>query len=682
MIQGVVDMTILARRHTAGIPVQAHAGSARRCRQRVAVGSAPHLATLGALCGLVAYSIAFLSGPQSWRKVLFARGVRAQHGVPGVSVYRRCVARRAFAPASPPYLSARLQRLELNETELVGAGCDLVDVRIFTPDGDPQEVTFMLDTGLTTNLIAPELLERLRLPWSSQTVQGAALGGEAGNLPSTFLPGLEVLGDLPEEGTRYAGVWEGDGWRARCELDWDGWVASSSVAGGKVVGGAVEYTVLPSMNMSEAQAEQLVGRRGIETVEGVIDEGGSHFRGRGVSAEPKGFLKVCDRYEFRRDGDDLVDPVSGLRLRRIRARPALTLRGPLHAAAVPFLQSRLAKAQGIELGGMLGQFPLHRDYAVEILPARQQLHLHPAANAAGVAQAAGLMRLPGEYFASGLFGVALTHAPLLSQRGQESIETVPAIVDSGSANTILNWPAAEKLLGLKRGDRIVKDAPIIRTVGVGGGKVDMPLLTVSIGLLSGGNFAGEADRVLRPRPVRVAVGDAGIFEDLVGREEKGSWPFGLGPKALRPAALIGQDILSQQHYILAASEPALYMAPPAGFESGKLEFIGIGDCLDAAGRRLRGLQKLATTLDEAAFECLRLPAGNCQGVAVTPRGRFQGLAYIFVESDRNTEPLIASGWRRYAAPQGQELAPLGAVVEGTTGEREADDAQCFAWRKE
>jgi len=96
---------------------------------------------------------------------------------------------------------------------------------------------------------------------------------------------------------------------------------------------------------------------------------------------------------------------------------------------------------------------------------------------------------------------------------------------------------------------------------------------------------------------------------------------------------------------------------------------------------LQGLQKLSCTLDEAAAECYALPRGKCKGVAVTPKGRFQGLAYIFVEESESAleEDLQSRGWSRYKAPEGQELAPAGAEVTGTTGEREADDAQCFAW---
>merc|ERR1719401_617914 len=130
----------------------------------------------------------------------------------------------------------------------------------------------------------------------------------------------------------------------------------------------------------------------------------------------------------------------------------------------------------------------------------------------------------------------------------------------------------------------------------------MPLLTLSVGLVTSDDGSG-APGLLRPRPVRVAIGDADIFEELIGREESGSWPLGLGPKRLKPAALIGQDILSQRRYLLSASEPALYMTPDVPRHAGHLDLLGEGDCLDDRGRRLRGLQKLACTPDEAAEEC-------------------------------------------------------------------------------
>ena len=51
------------------------------------------------------------------------------------------------------------------------------------------------------------------------------LGGNMMNLRSTLLPGLEILGDGDE--MRYAGLWEGGGWRAWCTVDWDAWSSGS-----------------------------------------------------------------------------------------------------------------------------------------------------------------------------------------------------------------------------------------------------------------------------------------------------------------------------------------------------------------------------------------------------------------------------------------------------------------------
>jgi len=599
------------------------------------------------------------------------------------------VAAAAGVPAA--VWEAKLRRLELDGVDgAVGSGYDLVDCKLLTIDREPEVATFMLDSGLTTNLLSPGLRERLGLAVASQPVDAAGLGGAALGGQSTLLPGLLVLGDAPsdEAATRFEGVWEGDGWRALCAFDWDAWVASAS-ADGRVNDGRIEWTVLPTPNMTMAQIEGLVGRRGFELVAGDLSQDKARFTGGGVSVEPKGSpLAPQERYEFRLDGEDIVEPIEGIRLSRAAARPSLSLRTPIMAASLPFVQADIAKEQGIEIEGMLGQLPLHRDVALEVDHSAGKLRAYRPGDAASVAGAAGLVKLPALDLASGLVGVRLAHAPLLDagDAGGADVagksEAVDAIVDTGSANTILNWPAAEKLLGLREGDRVVKDAPLLRAIGIGGGQVDLPLLTLSMSLVA----ADASNPQLRPRPVQVAIGDAPIFEEIFGREEKGMLPFGLGPRALKPAALVGQDMLSQLHYMLVSAEPAVYAAPELARASdwtsgGHLDFVGIGDCVDEAGRRLQGMQKLACTLDDAAQECLRLPPGRCKGVAVTPRGRFQGLAYVFVqEGDEAEAALEGRGWRRYSAPEGEELAPAAADVVSTTGEREADDAQCFKWR--
>lgn len=582
-----------------------------------------------------------------------------------------------------PLLSLPLRRVELRSAAgFIGAGYDAVDVRIATTTGEPVDATFMLDSGLTTNLLTPELYNQLDLPASDTQIRGAALGGATVGLLSTFIPGLEILGESPDERFQYAGVWEGDGWRAWCSLDWEDWVARSEGTGGRVDGGTVRYCVLPAPNMTEAQLESLVGRGGTETVEGEIIDGSAGFIGRGVSVEPKGFLKVSERYEFARDGDGLLETTSGMRLSRRPARPSCPLRGPLHASCTSFVQSEVAESQGVRLGGMLGQFPLYQQFGVDIDPKLQQLSLHAMSSVEAVAASAGLARVPGSDLPSGLMAVQLSVAPLLAREVPGSPGaaapprlSVPAMVDTGSANTIVNWPAAELLLGIRRDDAILRDAPILRAVGLAGVELEFPLLTLSVGL----NV--EDGSLLRPEPIRVAIGDANIFEVLVGREETGSWPFGLGPRELRPAALLGQDILSQRRYLIAAQEPAIYMTPgePASSASGRLSFEGLGDCVDAGGRRLHGLQKLACTPDDAASACLSLPAGACQGVAVTPLAEtsYSGLCYVFVSDSEASRPLEQAGFKRYEAPLGQELAPLGAAVAAATG---TAGAECYSWR--
>jgi len=575
--------------------------------------------------------------------------------------------------APEPLLELPLRRLELDSAQLVGAGYDLVDVRVLPPEGEPTVATFMLDSGLTLNLVTPELASDLGLPLADGRIDASALGGEAKRLVMASMPGLELVAREPGNATCYSGVWEGGGgWRALASLDWDSWVAEAERSGGQVANGAIRYTCLPSL-----KGENYVGLGGTEFVAGAVGDEGTSFAGGGVSVEPKGFLAVSDRYEFRKEGEELVEASSGMRMRPSPALTALPL-GPVLATAVPFTQAELAARQGVKLQGMLGQYPLHREFALDLDAANGRLSVYRAADAGAVADAQGLLRLPGQELGSGLVSVRLAYSPLAPGRttGREGA-SVPAMVDTGSANTILNWPAAEQLLGLRSDDRIVREAPLMRAVGVGGGQVEMPLLTLSVGLLVDGE---DGLPLLRAQPVRVAIGDVNVFEDLVGREDQGSWPFGLGPKRLKPAALLGQDVLSQQRYLFSASDPALYMQRPSVQPTGRLEFVGVGDCLDSSGRRLRGVQRLSCTPDLAARECLRLPAGACRGIAVTPldmRGSFSGLCYVFVDSDDAAVPLLELGFQRYMeGPNRQELAPVGATVEASTGDQGAD---CFRW---
>lgn len=576
------------------------------------------------------------------------------HGDGGSALPAPRSARRAVAS-----FSTEIRRLEFSDAALVGSGYDLVDVRVLTKEGAPVEATFMLDSGLSTNLVSPSFLEKLGLEAEAEPMEGTALGGNMMKLRSTYLPGLEILGDDGNE-TRFAGLWQGDGWRAWCTLDWEAW--KGAAAKSKTIQGKVQYEVLPSQAMSDAQLE-MVGWRGQETVEGEMKAG--RFLGRGVSVEPKGVLATTESYEFEEEGDSLVEMRSGMRLQRRGYRPSLPLPGPLHATSVPFTQEQLAQREGIQLDGMLGQLPLYQDFAVEVDPEAKRLTLRMPKEASAAAKEAGMRRLPGMDLPSRLMGVNVFHAALTEGAPGDA---VPALVDSGSANSVVNWAAAEVLFGLRQGDRIIRQAPRIRAIGVGGGFIDMPLLRFSLGLV------GEGD-MLVPHPVRVAIGDAQVFGEIFGREERGGW-FGMGPKPLKPAALIGQDILSQQRHIFCASEPALYAAP--GTEvSGSFRHMGEGDCVDPEGRRLAGLQKLGCTTDDAAWECLSLPPGSCGGIAVTPQGTYQGLCYIFVSEDLGRdEELQARGFFRYEAPQGQELAPPGSTVARADGTK---DAQCFKW---
>ncbi|CAJ1351550.1 unnamed protein product, partial [Effrenium voratum] len=98
---------------------------------------------------------------------------RAPGGVPAFRALRaEGLARQATASFSAP-----LRRLDLKDKSLVGAGYDLVDVRVLTRDGMPVEATFMLDSGLSTNLVSPSLLAKLGLEAEAEPMPGTALGG-------------------------------------------------------------------------------------------------------------------------------------------------------------------------------------------------------------------------------------------------------------------------------------------------------------------------------------------------------------------------------------------------------------------------------------------------------------------------------------------------------------------------
>eukprot|EP00403_Amphidinium_massartii_P028787 CAMPEP_0178399912 /NCGR_PEP_ID=MMETSP0689_2-20121128/15520_1 /TAXON_ID=160604 /ORGANISM="Amphidinium massartii, Strain CS-259" /LENGTH=665 /DNA_ID=CAMNT_0020020695 /DNA_START=76 /DNA_END=2070 /DNA_ORIENTATION=- len=620
--------------------------------------------------------LTFLNPGDASVKSADRRSLRAfsnRHVAPNQRQARSLIQRAAAGSADgmKPLLTVPLQRLDLGENA-VGEGYDLVDVQLLTKTGEPMAATFMLDSGLTSNLITPEFKRRAGLPPSQERVEGAGLGGVS-VVENTLLPGLELLGDeSEEEGEKeiFQGVWAGEGWRALCTLDWDSWVSTSKKQGSKELKGVqVKYKVLPTDSLEEKQLDTLIGIQGTETVDGSLEtgpDGALKFVGKGVAVVPEGFLAKTPRYEFIAQGDELVEAVSGMRLRRKKAaRKGVPLPGPLMAAEVPFPQVQLADKQGIDLVGMLGQWPLHTVCALYVDRAASELKIFKNQDASAVAEQAGLVRIPGQELPSGLFGVELQHMPLAVCPGwgdsSEMLSAkVSAMVDSGSSYSIMNWAAAKLMFGLTANDKVVQEAPKVRGIGVSGGQLDFPLVQLSLGLAA----SSTGKEGIQLGTVSVAIGDAPIFDQLFGREEEGLMGF-FGQGKPKPGALIGQDLLSQQRYMLASAEPAVYLdgeVQEAG-KSGSFSYIGEGDCTNADGQRLQGLQKIACTPDDAAAACLSLPPGTCHGIAVTPSGTFQGLCYIFVEE---TEPkelqekLKKKGFRRYEAPSGQTLASRGA----------------------
>lgn len=433
-----------------------------------------------------------------------------------------------------------LRRLELDDENVVGVGWDVVDVRVLTAEGDPREATFMLDTGLGANMVTPSF-RRLIGAKSGEDFFAMSVNAPLDGLEGVAIPGLEVLGGAIG-GQRYMGVWEGQGFRARCSVDWEALAADGPAECN------VEWLVLPVPNMTEDASRALVGRHGVERVKGNRSEDGRRFVGSGVSLQltnVKEGLLTTGSYGFMMEGGVLFEAGSGMRLQPKPARASLPLVGPLDAACTDFAQVDIALRQGIELSGMLGLFPLHVTHALEFGPGRE-LRFHRTNSVPAVASAAGLLRVPGLELPGGALGVNLTGAVAGSR--------VPAIVDSGSTHTILNWAALEVLFGIKKGDEALNGAPQVRVVGVGGeSSLDMPFLELQLGLSLGLEFIGGTVF----EPVRVAVGDVSVFGEVFGSE--GGF-FGFGQQQL-PGALMGQDLLTQRHRLLAPLEPALYVAP-------------------------------------------------------------------------------------------------------------------------
>jgi len=608
----------------------------------------------------------------------------------GQLAVQRLLPRLAASPeGAAPIMTVPLKCLDLGE-KAVGAGVDLVDIQLLTKTGEPLAGTFMLDSGLTSNLVTKEFAKRAGLPPSKEKVTGSGLGGEQ-VVENTLLPGLEIMGEeREEEGDReiFSGVWAGDGWRALCTLDWDAWVAASK-KGADVKDLKVRYKVLPTDSVKERQLDTFIGVEGTEFVEGVLKsdgpDGAFRFVGRGTAVQPAKFLAKTEKYEFVAEGnDELVEVVTGMRLRRKKAsRKGLPLPSPMMAAEVDFPQVKLAEMVGIDLVGMLGQWPLHQVCLLHVDRAGQELKIYKNTDTAAVVAREGMVRVPGAELPSGLFGIELIHHPLVVGPGwgDSPRVTVQAMVDSGASYSIVNWAAAEVLFGLKEDDKAVKDAIKVRARGIGGQELLWPLMRLTLGVSTA---AGNGKEGVQFRTVDVAIGDAPSFDGLFGRKEEGMFGSAkayLGLSKPNPGALIGQDLLSQQPYMLAAVEPAIYVSgkPTEVGKTSSFKYIGEGDCINTDGQRLQGLQKVACTPDDAADACLGLPPGTCHGIAVTPSGKFQGLCYIFVEESEPKEiqeKLATQGFRRYEAPEGQALAAKGARVAQADGQPEA---QCFAY---
>ncbi|CAK0805639.1 unnamed protein product [Prorocentrum cordatum] len=580
---------------------------------------------------------------------------------------RSCMGSTVGAPPQPLF-SGLLKRLRMNDPRFGGVGYDVIDVRVLTAAGDSVDACFMLDTGVTTNLVTSALFDRLGVPIEAGQVDGAALVGSLEGLSATKLPGFELAGPANTSTHRWICLREdANGSRAWGFVDWDSLLAEARSANGRVVCGKLEWIVC-AVSAGE-MLEDSVGRRFVEHIEGEMAASGSHFKGKGTSIDQGCPIAITDAFDFHLEGDVLVDRASGLRFRQ-----SLPLPGPIPATLAPtFMQEEMADFQGIRLGGILGQLPLHRAFAIEVDPVAGRYAVHLPESAGSLAAAGGLQRLPGVRLGSGLFGLLLVHAPLCPSAGGASAPSaVPAIVDSGSSITIFNWPAAEALLGIRRGDRVVAEAPRVRAVGVGGGQSEMPVVVVSVGLV--GVAEREGDPVLLRLPPSRARCDRGrrhLQGARRGAAGRLACPSGTDRAGHPLTAALPARVRRASHlHVRRRGRPVERVA-------GARRHRGLPR---RHGRRLRGLQKLGCSPDEAAQVCLSMPPGVCQGVAVTPKGRFQGLCYVHVGTEDGVADLAERGWRRYDAPEGQELAPAGAAVASTTGEREPDDARCYALR--
>jgi len=225
----------------------------------------------------------------------------------------------------------------------------------------------------------------------------------------------------------------------------------------------------------------------------------------------------------------------------------------------------LAEEVGVALDGMLGQGFLQRCDLELDGPAA--LRLWPPGRLRGGSEERWRLlpslRLPGE-----LQGL------LLSVPG--GLEPVVAVVDSGASHTVLNRNAAY-VLGLEvAAAQSGHQQRTVRGIGLDNSAVEMPLVSLDGTSLCGashvtivphtpGAAAGRrawsfrnvtcapGERIGPLGPVDVAVGDIGFFEELLSQPQDSIGSF------RGPAALLGQDLLSQLPLRISSSAERIWL---------------------------------------------------------------------------------------------------------------------------
>jgi len=214
--------------------------------------------------------------------------------------------------------------------------------------------------------------------------------------------------------------------------------------------------------------------------------------------------------------------------------------GPLSPLVTEYPQIRIGADLGCPVDGMIGM-EFYERFGVWV--DSDSLRIYEADSASNVATAEGLTQLSLAPLPADLVGVEVDLAgerPSNAFHPPNSAGKVLGILDTGAAHSVLNWPAAGALLGLRQDDEALWDDGSISSQDISGRPIDMPLVSVALALRGAGG--AHARGAVPFKPIEVAVGNIALFAKLLGGDTEA------------PAALIGQDILTQRPTLFAARQ--------------------------------------------------------------------------------------------------------------------------------